>query len=219
MGSILRTGQALLLATLLPLLSLAEPARAGSPALAPGTSTAGPAASSAPASTPEPSEPLPGRSSTPSLGQAFKPSSPEQIALAAHLRQRGVIFYGAYWCTHCFHQKNLFGQEAGDRLPYVECAKDQAGADRCNAADVRAYPTWVLGNERREGVQTLEELATWSGFAGFGSSGTGSSGSGSSGSGSSGSGSKAKSDGLTPSATPSPRVAPAESLSPRLGNP
>ena len=203
---------------LLPLLGLADPGRAGSPATAASPIKA-PAPSqpltSAPA-TPS-SAPLAGPSSTPSLGQALKPSSPEQIALANHLRQQGAIFYGAYWCTHCFRQKNLFGQEAGNRLPYVECAKDQLGADQCNAADVRAYPTWVLGNERREGVQTLEELATWSGFVGFGGSGTGSRVTGSSGTGSSGS--KAQVESLTPSASPSPRVAPAKSLSPRLGTP
>ena len=182
------------MAVLLPLLGLAGPVIAASPIKPPAPSQPLTAAPS--------SAPLPGASSTPSLGQALKPSSPEQIALANYLRQRGAIFYGAYWCTHCFRQKNLFGQQAGDQLPYVECAKDQAGADRCNAADVRAYPTWVLGNERREGVQTLEELATWSRFAGFGSSG-----------------SKAQSDGLMPSATSLPRVAPAKSLSPRLGTP
>jgi hypothetical protein len=167
MGSTLRAGHPLLLATLLPLLSLAEPAQAGSPTQVPGTPTAGPPASAPPASTPQPSEPPAGQSSTPSLGEALKPSTPEQLALAEHLRQRGAIFYGAYWCTHCFRQKNLFGQQAGNRLPYVECAKDQAGADKCDAAKVQAYPTWVMDQERREGVQTLEELAIWTGFDGF----------------------------------------------------
>lgn len=218
MGPLIRSGGSLLMVALLPLLGLADPGRAGSPATAASPIKA-PAPSqpltSAPA-TPS-SAPLAGPSSTPSLGQALKPSSPEQIALANHLRQQGAIFYGAYWCTHCFRQKNLFGQEAGNRLPYVECAKDQLGADQCNAADVRAYPTWVLGNERREGVQTLEDLATWSGFVGFGGSGTGSRVTGSSGTGSSGS--KAQVESLTPSASPSPRVAPAKSLSPRLGTP
>ena len=158
MGSSLRSGHPLLKLALLPLLGLAGPALAASPGTAPAQ-TAAPMPGTQPSSAP-----LPGSSSTPSLGQALKPSSPEQLALADHLRQRGAIFYGAYWCTHCFRQKNLFGQQAGNRLPYVECAKDQAGADQCNAARVEAYPTWVLGSERREGVQTLEELAIWSGF-------------------------------------------------------
>ena len=106
-----------------------------------------------------------GGSSTPSLGEAMAPSSPEQLALAEHLRRSGVVFYGAWWCPACFKQKDLFGQQAGNRLPYVECDKDQPGRERCQAADVKAYPTWVFRGERREGVQSLEELKRWSGFA------------------------------------------------------
>ena len=55
--------------------------------------------------------------------------------------------------------------EAGQRLPYVECDKDDAGRQRCAAASIRAFPTWDLNGERREGVQSLEELKLWSGFS------------------------------------------------------
>jgi hypothetical protein len=96
----------------------------------------------------------------------MRPSTAEQLALSDHLRRRGVLFYGAWWCPACFQQKNLFGQEAGDRLPYVECAKSQAGRERCQAAEIRAYPTWILGDRRLEGVRSLEELKRWSGFNG-----------------------------------------------------
>ena len=126
------------------------PAQAGSP----------PAEQAAVAATPA--------SSTSSLGKAFGPSSPEQIALVEHLRDKGVVFYGAFWCVHCFKQKVLFGEQAGNRLPYVECAKDAAGAQACSAANVLAYPTWVMGNERRVGVLSLQELADWSQFQGTG---------------------------------------------------
>lgn len=105
-------------------------------------------------------------STTSSLGEAFGPSSPEQIALAEHLRSQGVVFYGAFWCQHCFKQKVLFGQQAGNKLPYVECAKDEAGAQACSAAGVMAYPTWVMGTERRVGVQSLQELAVWTQYKG-----------------------------------------------------
>ncbi len=98
------------------------------------------------------------------LGEAVSPSTAEQKALAEHLRQRGAVFYGAWWCPHCFYQKNLFGTEAGARLPYVECARDEPGRLRCEAAGIRAYPTWDLGGERREGLLTIEELKVWSGF-------------------------------------------------------
>jgi hypothetical protein len=51
----------------------------------------------------------------------------------------------------------------GDRLPVD---KEEAGRQRCVAADVRVFPTWVLEGRRLEGVQTLEELKAWSGFPG-----------------------------------------------------
>ena len=105
-----------------------------------------------------------GGGSSQHLGEAVSPSTPEQLALVEHLRLKGALFYGAWWCPHCFHQKNLFGTEAGQRLPYVECDKDDPGRQRCAAAAIRAFPTWDLNGERREGVLTLEELRLWSGF-------------------------------------------------------
>ncbi|WP_216921942.1 hypothetical protein [Synechococcus sp. CCAP 1479/9] len=105
-----------------------------------------------------------GGSTTPTLGEALAPSGGEQLALTEHLRRIGAVFYGAWWCPACFRQKSLFGQQAGDRLPYVECDKTSEGRERCQAAGIKAYPTWVLGTSRVEGVQTLEELKRWSGF-------------------------------------------------------
>ena len=106
-----------------------------------------------------------GSSTTPSLGEALEASTPEQKALSAHLRAKGAIFYGAWWCPACFQQKNLFGKEGGNTLPYVECDKTDDGRARCMAASIRAFPTWDLaGKERREGVQTIEELKLWSGY-------------------------------------------------------
>jgi hypothetical protein len=111
-------------------------------------------------------QPPAGSSTTASLGEALEPSTGEQRALSEWLRQRGVIFYGAWWCPACFQQKNLFGKEAGNRLPYVECDKEESGRQQCQAATVRAYPTWVMGSQRLEGVQSIEQLRRWSGFPG-----------------------------------------------------
>jgi hypothetical protein len=103
-------------------------------------------------------------SSSPNLGEPLKPSTAEQLQLGEFLRRQGILFYGAWWCPACFRQKSLFGQEAGQRLPYVECEKTDAGRERCRADGIKAYPTWVMGGQRLEGVQTLEELKTWSGY-------------------------------------------------------
>jgi len=105
---------------------------------------------------------LPLRAGT--LGEAVSPSTGEQLQLAKELKRLGAIFYGAWWCSHCFHQKNLFGTEAGQQLPYVECDKNAEGRDRCRQAGVKAFPTWVLGEKRSEGVMSLKELRSWAGL-------------------------------------------------------
>jgi hypothetical protein len=96
-------------------------------------------------------------------GTDLSASSPSQLALVEVLRSKGVIFYGAWWCGHCSHQKSLFGAEAASKLPYVECDKDDAGSLRCQTAKIRAFPTWIYNGERREGVLELEELRIWVG--------------------------------------------------------
>lgn len=110
--------------------------------------------------------PAPGPTTTsPGLGQALGPSGPRQLALVEHLRRQGFLFYGAWWCPACFRQKSLFGEQAGQRLPYLECDREEAGHRRCDQMGIRAYPTWVHGGERREGVLSLEELSRWSGWS------------------------------------------------------
>jgi hypothetical protein len=105
-------------------------------------------------------------SGTGTLGESLQSSTAEQKALSEHLRRKGAVFYGAWWCPACFKQKYLFGKEAVGRLPYVECDKSDSGRERCKAAGIRAFPTWVMGSSRVEGVQTIEELKRWSGFPG-----------------------------------------------------
>jgi len=88
-----------------------------------------------------------------------------EAALARHLRDKGAVMYGAYWCPHCSEQKALFGDAAKD-LPYVECDPGGVNArpDLCEKAGVKSFPTWVLGDKRREGVQTPQALADFSDF-------------------------------------------------------
>ncbi|MGH7366095.1 MAG: vitamin K epoxide reductase family protein [Candidatus Rokuibacteriota bacterium] len=86
-------------------------------------------------------------------------------ALARHLRESGAVMYGAYWCPHCTEQKALFG-DAATNVPYVECAADGVNGrpDLCEKVGVKTFPTWIMGTERREGVQSLSALAAFSGF-------------------------------------------------------
>ena len=90
-------------------------------------------------------------STSPNVGQPLHGSNPEQRGLSDFLRARGFLFYGAWWCPACRQQKSLFGLPAVRELPYWECEKDAAGQQRCSEAGIRAYPTWIRGNERQIG--------------------------------------------------------------------
>jgi hypothetical protein len=100
-----------------------------------------------------------------SLGPALQETTKEQLALIQHLNAIGAVFYGSWDCPHCLFQKDLFSQEASDRLNYVECGKPKQlpnQAAECKEVAIRAYPTWILKNgERRIGVQSIEELIIW----------------------------------------------------------
>jgi uncharacterized membrane protein/glutaredoxin len=97
------------------------------------------------------------------------PEDPQIRALAEHLAEEGVIFYGASWCPHCQEQKRLFGNSAS-RLPYVECSLGGPNAPQsaaCRNAGVQSYPTWVINGRATVGqVMTLAQLAQATGFPG-----------------------------------------------------
>ncbi len=97
------------------------------------------------------------------------PEDPTIRALAEHLADEGVLFYGASWCPHCQEQKRLFGASA-DRLPYIECSPAGPGtpqAPSCTSAGVQSYPTWIINGRATVGeVLSLAQLADASAFPG-----------------------------------------------------
>ncbi|KAJ1458183.1 vitamin K epoxide reductase family-domain-containing protein [Pelagophyceae sp. CCMP2097] len=94
-------------------------------------------------------------------------STPRTLRLAKHLEETGAKMYGAYWCSHCFTQKELFGAEALVSLPYIECAADGARSERtsCQARDVAGYPTWDIGGKLYPGEKSIAELEALSQLA------------------------------------------------------
>lgn len=59
--------------------------------------------------------------------------------------EKGVTFYGAFWCPHCQTQKTRFGKSA-KYLPYVECSTPdgQSQLQICKDNQITTYPTWVF---------------------------------------------------------------------------
>lgn len=91
-----------------------------------------------------------------------------EVALARHLNEVGARSFGAYWCPHCYDQKQLFGRQAAAIVNYIECDPRGSNAkpEVCREAGVRAYPTWEIDGEIYEGTRELDELAELSGYTG-----------------------------------------------------
>jgi len=90
-------------------------------------------------------------------------SSPEQVQLAEHLSKTGAKFYGAYWCSFCRRQRDMFGAGGARALPYVECAEDGFRSQRC-PPQVTGYPAWQINGKFYSGMRTLQDLQSISDF-------------------------------------------------------
>ncbi len=85
----------------------------------------------------------------------------EYDGLATCLKDKGVKFYGAFWCPHCRDQKKEFGNSA-KLLPYIECSTPDASGQlqTCIDAKIDSYPTWEFPDgSRLSQVIPVEELA------------------------------------------------------------
>lgn len=87
-------------------------------------------------------------------------SSSPIAAFAQCLKDKGAVFYGAFWCPHCKTQKALFG-DAVSLLPYVECSTSDGNAQtlECIQKKIEGYPTWeFLDGSRLTGERSFVEL-------------------------------------------------------------
>lgn len=77
------------------------------------------------------------------------------------IKEKGVVFYGAFWCPHCNNNKEMFGNSK-NLLPYVECSTEdgQGQVQVCKDEGITGYPTWKFADGTKlPGEITLETLA------------------------------------------------------------
>ena len=89
----------------------------------------------------------------------------EYDGFAQCLTEKGITFYGAFWCPHCQNQKKMFGNYM-EYINYVECStpdgKNQLAV--CTEKAVESYPTWLFADGTREvGEVPFATLAAKSG--------------------------------------------------------
>lgn len=92
-------------------------------------------------------------------GKNGQPGKYDQFAQC--LKDKGAIFYGAFWCPHCQAQKARFGTSV-KFLPYVECSTPdgQGKTQVCKDAGVTSYPTWQFNASSTDRLNGEIELAT-----------------------------------------------------------
>jgi uncharacterized membrane protein len=95
-------------------------------------------------------------------------SGASEIALAQHLTAIGAKKYGAFWCPHCYEQKQVFGKEAFAQINYIEC--DPNGKNPqvqvCQDVGIKGFPSWEIKGKLYSGTQSLEKLAELSDYQG-----------------------------------------------------
>ncbi len=82
-------------------------------------------------------------------------------AFAQCLKEKGAVFYGAFWCPHCKNQKTMFGNSQ-KYLNYVECSTPDGRAQlqACKEKNITGYPTWEFADGSREsGEVPLNKLS------------------------------------------------------------
>ncbi|CAJ1958704.1 unnamed protein product [Cylindrotheca closterium] len=99
-------------------------------------------------------------------------STDQAIELAKMLTEKGMVFYGAFWCPHCSRQKEIFGAQAFSLLNYQECAPKGYGFKGV-CKDIDGYPSFrSKGGMLRKtidfsGERPLSYFAEQVGFASF----------------------------------------------------
>ena len=77
-------------------------------------------------------------------------NSSKYDSFATCLKDKGAVFYGAFWCPHCQAEKKLFGSSE-KLLPYVECSTPDAQGQTqiCKDKKIEGYPTWIFADGTR----------------------------------------------------------------------
>ncbi len=77
------------------------------------------------------------------------------------LTDNGTKYFGAFWCSNCQKQNDLFGKSK-KFINYIECStpNGQGQLQVCTDADIEAYPTWEFADgSRLLGVLSFKTLS------------------------------------------------------------
>mmetsp|Transcript_12352 Transcript_12352/g.23149 ORF Transcript_12352/g.23149 Transcript_12352/m.23149 type:complete len:408 (+) Transcript_12352:76-1299(+) len=87
-------------------------------------------------------------------------SSERALKVGRDLKSLDAKMFGAYWCSHCYEQKQRLGKEAYMNIQYVECSKEgiNSKSSLCKEKNIPGYPTWEINGILYPGDMYLDEL-------------------------------------------------------------
>ncbi len=92
-------------------------------------------------------------------------TSSKYTDLVKCMADKGVKFYGAFWCPHCQEQEKWLAMSRAELEKaglYVECSTPDGGGQTqvCIDKKVASYPSWDFGDGTLQtGELKVEELA------------------------------------------------------------
>ena len=81
------------------------------------------------------------------------------------ITENGAKMYGAYWCSYCNSQKNMF-DNSWEYIDYIECSLPNQGGQtqHCIEQGITGYPTWEFEDGTRlSGALSFGDLASKTG--------------------------------------------------------
>lgn len=72
-------------------------------------------------------------------------------------KENNVALYGSYQCANTEKQKELL-KESINYIEYIECGPLTQQSPICKGAEIKAYPTWRINNQKIEGILKLDKL-------------------------------------------------------------
>ncbi|KAJ8905960.1 hypothetical protein NDN08_002461 [Rhodosorus marinus] len=87
-------------------------------------------------------------------------SSAEALGIADRLESKHTKMYGAFWCSHCFGQKQMLGKEAMEKIDYVECSERGRNSQSalCKEKKIAGYPAWEIDGKMFFGEQSMQDF-------------------------------------------------------------
>lgn len=72
-----------------------------------------------------------------------------------------AVMYSQNGCSHCISQKNILGSYVS-LFNIIECNEND-NLKKCTEAGIIGTPSWIINNQKYEGVQSIAELKNLTG--------------------------------------------------------